>query len=148
MLVSIIGCYYAGRKSFIQINFIINISLKIILCIVFNIRFGILVSMFFSTSLAAAPSGADLLTACENATKNGFDNTKGMLCIWYVTPCDCHFGKANHIPRVCLPDDVSHQSLAKTVIKEIKARPELKQENAEETAATILAPLYPCKDGD
>lgn len=96
-------------------------------------------------SMSVAPTGADLLEACQFAGKNGYDSTQGMMCIWYVTPCDCHFGKSKEIPRVCLPETVSHQQLADVVVRGIQQTPDLKQVSAEQAAANILSPLYPCE---
>ena len=102
--------------------------------------------LLFNSSVSAAPSGTDLLTACQYSLKNGFDSTQGMLCIWYVTPCDCHFGKAMQVPRVCLPDNVEHDVLAQDIVNALQAKPELQSETAEMAAALILAPDYPCLD--
>ena len=92
-----------------------------------------------------APDGNDLLQACEYAQQFGYDNTKGMLCIWYVTPCDCDAGKQPAVPRVCLPAGISHEVLAEQVIAGLQNRLEL-QSLAEQAAAQVLAPLYPCSN--
>ena len=102
--------------------------------------------LLFSRSLMAAPTGEDLLTACEDAQKNGYQSQQGMLCIWYVTPCDCHFGKETTMPRVCLASDISHESLAEDVITGLHDQSQLLTETAEMAAAVILAPKYPCQD--
>ena len=96
-----------------------------------------------SANVLAAPTGADLLGACEDSLMNGFQGTTGMMCVWYVTPCDCH-GKDAAIPRVCLPDGKSPESLAREVIDGLKSQPELQSESAEISASKILAPKYPC----
>lgn len=98
----------------------------------------------FSTNLLAAPTGGDLLTACEDSLKNGFHSSKGMMCVWYVTPCDCHHGKDSDIPRVCLPDGKETESLAREVIKGLKEQPELQIKSAEISAGEILVKKYPC----
>ena len=97
-----------------------------------------------SVNAFAAPSGEDLLTACEDSLANGFSSTRGMMCIWYVTPCDCNHGDKKKVPRVCLPDDASHVKLAKEVISGLKENPEFQAETAEMAAGLILAPKYPC----
>ena len=98
----------------------------------------------FCGNSQAAPSGQDLLLACENSLLNGFQGTKGMMCIWYVTPCDCHYGEKESIPRVCLPVDISHEELAKEVVSGLKADPALQEFTAEMAVGTILSPHYPC----
>ncbi len=98
----------------------------------------------FSTNLLAAPTGADLLNACEDSLKNGFHGTKAMMCVWYVTPCDCHHGKDSAIPRVCLPDGKKAESLALEVIDGLKSQPELQTKSAEISANEILVKNYPC----
>ena len=96
--------------------------------------------------MQAAPTASNLLNACEDSLENGFQSEMGMLCIWYVTPCDCHFGEKLDVPRVCLPPDLSHEILAKEVVEALKARPELQKETAEMAAGLILSPRYPCHD--
>ena len=98
----------------------------------------------FSGNIQAAPSGGNLLTACEDSLVNGFQSKAGMMCIWYVTPCDCHHGDKETVPRVCLPEDASHVDLAKEVIEGLKVNPEYQSETAEMAAGLILAPKYPC----
>ena len=93
-----------------------------------------------------APTGADLLHACTEAMASGFNSSKGMLCIWYVTPCDCEANNTNDLPRVCLPADVSHERLADQVVQELRQAPQLLNLSAEAAAANILAPVYPCGD--
>ncbi len=90
------------------------------------------------------PSGAELLAACEHASRHGYDNPRGMLCIWYVTPCDCAVGKSPTLPRVCLPPDVQHEALAQLVMQALRERAELLVIGAEEAAAIILSEYYPC----
>ncbi len=92
----------------------------------------------------AAPTGADLLDACEDSLVNGFQGTTGMMCVWYVTPCDCHHGKDSAIPRVCLPDGKTSEVLAREVIDSLKSQPELQTKSVEISAAMILVSKYPC----
>ena len=92
----------------------------------------------------ASPTGADVLAACEKSLANGFQGTTGMMCVWYVTPCDCHLGKDPAIPRVCLPEAKETESLAREVIEGLKLRPELQSESAETASSTVLATKYPC----
>lgn len=102
--------------------------------------------LLFCTKVLAAPSGADLLNACEGALDSGFQSKAGMMCIWYVTPCDCNFGEQKNVPRVCLPEESEHKELAKEVIAGLYDRPELGTETAEMAAGLILSPNYPCSD--
>ena len=92
----------------------------------------------------AVPSGDELLKACEKSLKNGFQSAAGMMCVWYVTPCDCHDGKDSDILRVCLPEEIEEEFLARMVIEGLKANPYLKSKTAEIAASEILAPKYPC----
>ena len=109
-----------------------------------KLNFWIVLLLMFSTDALTAPSGTDLLHACEDSLVNGFQSTKGMMCIWYVTPCDCNFGNKKTVPRVCLPDNISHELLAREVIDGLKENSELQPLTAEMAAGTILSPIYPC----
>ena len=104
----------------------------------------LLFSLIFTGNVQAVPSGADLLKACETSLEKGFHGSTGMMCVWYVTPCDCHHGKDAGIPRVCLPDGKETESLAMEVINGLKSRPELQTKSAEISAAEILVEKYPC----
>ena len=95
-------------------------------------------------SVSAAPSGNDLLQACTESVRNGFDTMKGKMCTWYVTPCDCNIDKT--IPQVCLSESVTTESLAATVIAGLTEKPELQQESAARAAALILSEKYPCTE--
>ena len=106
------------------------------------ISFGLL--LMICTDTFAAPSAKDLLVACENSIENGFQGATGMMCSWYVTPCDCHHGKDQVIPRVCLSDNESEESLAKIVVGGLKAQPTLQLKPAEMAARIILSLNYPC----
>lgn len=108
-----------------------------------NIKWPVFL-LLLSTEVLAAPTGADLLGACEDSLANGFHGTTGMMCVWYVTPCDCQYGKDTAIPRVCLPDGKSSESLAREVIEGLKSQAELQSASAEISAGVILAPKYPC----
>ena len=114
-----------------------------------NIKFVLLLlsSNLYSGMLQAElsmPDGKSLLSACEYATDNGYDNPKGMLCIWYVTPCDCSANKVKDLPRVCLPPEIHHEALATLVIKALQQDSELQRLGAEEAAIRILSKHYPC----
>jgi Ssp1 endopeptidase immunity protein Rap1a len=100
--------------------------------------------LLFSAEVLSAPTGADLLGACEDSLANGFQGTTGMMCVWYVTPCDCHHGKDSDILRVCLPDGKAAEVLAREVIDGLKLQPELQIKSAEISASVILAAKYPC----
>jgi len=97
--------------------------------------------------VAAAPSGADLIAACEQALANDFQGMNGQMCTWYVTPCDCTYGQeSTRMPRVCLPFSVAVEDLAREVITTLQAEPALQSEEAGLAAALILARTYPCQD--
>ncbi len=66
------------------------------------------------------------------------------MCIWYVTPCDCNHGDKKTVPRVCLPEDISHEKLAREVITSLKEHPAYQDHTAEMAAGLILSPKYPC----
>jgi len=92
----------------------------------------------------AAPSANDLLAACEDSLANGFHGATGLMCSWYVTPCDCHHGKDLVIPRVCLMGNESEASLAKIIVSGLKEQPALQLKPAEMAAGIILSAEYPC----
>jgi hypothetical protein len=106
--------------------------------------YWVILLLIFSGNLQAAPTGADLLEACETSLEKGFQGSFGMMCVWYVTPCDCHHGKHSEIPRVCLPDGLETEDLAKQVIAGLKSTPELQSNTAEISAGKILVEKYPC----
>ena len=139
-------CYYAVMVSGLQHQF----PRSICLIEVFRLRqyaLLLLLSAGSGNALSAenpVPSGSDLLLACEESIESGYNSTRGMLCIWYVTPCDCDAGKKPDLPRVCLPADVSHEQLTLQVVRELRQKPLLQEQTAEAAAASILAPLYPC----
>ena len=105
-----------------------------------------LVMFFHCGHVLADPSGAGLLSACEFSMDSGFEGIKGQMCTWYVTPCDCEYSKDPQAPRVCLPEFVAIEALAKQVVNGLKAQPELQEKNAEVAAAIILSRTYPCSD--
>ena len=96
--------------------------------------------------LSATPTGLQLLEACEIAVSNGFKGSEGLVCEWYVTPCDCDVGKPNAVPRVCLPEVFASKELAQKVIVDLKSEPELTARSADDAAAIILSRSYPCAD--
>ena len=95
---------------------------------------------------AATTSASELVRACEHALENGFYDIKGMLCTWYVTPCDCEQAVKPGVPRVCLPPDIAVESLAVEVIDGIKAQEALMIMDADIAAATVLSRHYPCPE--
>ena len=97
-----------------------------------------------NTQVMASPTGADVVAACEESLEKGFEGIKGMMCVWYVTPCDCTYGKDPAIPRVCLPDDKETEELAMEVIEGLKLRTELQLQTAEFSVNTVLTAKYPC----
>ena len=100
--------------------------------------------MSFNSQLMASPTGADVIAACEQSLANGFQGIRGMMCVWYVTPCDCTYGKEAVVPRVCLPAAKETEALAREVIEGLKLRPELQSLSAELSANSVLADKYPC----
>ena len=94
----------------------------------------------------ATPNGKDLLAACEQALDKGFSDTEGMMCTWYVTPCDCFHAENSEIPRVCLPPSPDVAALAREVIEGLAATPELLGKTADVAAVTILIKNYPCSE--
>jgi hypothetical protein len=110
-----------------------------------NLFFG-LVLLFTSTSLFATPNGNDLLAACEHALDKGFSGAEGMMCTWYVTPCDCFHSEDSEIPRVCLPVPPDVHALAREVTDGLATSPELLDKTADVAAGTILIKKYPCEE--
>lgn len=100
--------------------------------------------LMVSLDIHAATSAKDLLAACEDSLANGFHGATGMMCSWYVAPCDCHHGKDIVTPRVCLTGNESEELLAKIVVDRLKTQQALQLEPAEMAAGIILSPLYPC----
>jgi len=99
-----------------------------------------------SRAVSAAPGGAALLRACDNALAGGFNGIQGHMCTWYVTPCDCETARKPEAPRVCLPDKVATEALARMVVDGLRARPELQLLDADVAAAKILSGNYPCSN--
>jgi hypothetical protein len=105
---------------------------------------GLFLLLSINIQAIASPTGADVLTTCEESLASGFQGITGMMCVWYVTPCDCHIGKDPSIPRVCLPDGMETEVLAREVIEGLKSRPELQSETAELASNSVLTIKYPC----
>jgi len=103
---------------------------------------GLLLAICINSS--AAPSANSLLEACEDALKNGFHGNTGLMCSWYVRPCDCQQGKDNAVPRVCLSGDETERHLGTIVVAGLKSHTALRLETAEMAAAIILSSKYPC----
>lgn len=99
--------------------------------------------MLAAPAAYAAPTGAELLAACESALNSNFRGLRGKMCTWYVTPCDCDTTPG--LPRVCLTEPIEPQKLARTVTEVLKAIPEFQTRGAEEAVALILSEVYPCK---
>lgn len=93
----------------------------------------------------AAVNGQDLLLACEASINSETGGIKAQVCEYYVTPCACDLGENHPVPRVCLPDGLAEDDLAKIVIEGLKKSPALLHESAGTAAALILARIYPCK---
>ncbi len=94
----------------------------------------------------AAPTGAELLRACESSLASGFKGNNGMMCEWYVTPCDCQLTMRPDIPRVCLPESVSTVALARKVVDGLSANPVLQTLDADLAAGLILSQYYSCDE--
>jgi hypothetical protein len=105
---------------------------------------GFFLILSVNIQVIASPTGADLLAACEESLANGFEGTIGMMCVWYVSPCDCNYGKDPAMPRVCLPEGKETESLAREVIDDLTLRPELQSEPAELSSSIVLAEKYLC----
>jgi hypothetical protein len=114
--------------------------MRIITCLI------CIILMSSSPPLAAAPTGLQLRNACEIAITNGFKSNAGMLCEWYVRPCNCRDEKSARAPRVCLPDDVDYADLARKVVAGLKFETRLLTAEADLAAAIILSRSYPCAD--
>jgi hypothetical protein len=106
--------------------------------------FSVLLLFFVSTIVFATPNGKDLLAACEHSLTKGFSGTEGMMCTWYVTPCDCFHSEDSGILRVCLPQTPDVDALAREVMKELAATPELLEMSADVAARLILGKSFPC----
>ncbi len=105
---------------------------------------GLFLLLSINIQAIASPTGADVLATCEESLANGFQGITGMMCVWYVTPCDCDYGKDPAIPRVCFPDSMETEALAREVIEGLKSRPELQSKTAELASNSVLATKYPC----
>ena len=111
----------------------------------YRIYLIICLALFFNLPLAAAPTGQQLLKACEHARANGQKGLEASMCEWYVTPCDCNATEHNKkMPRVCLPAEISSDFLARKVIDGLRAEPDLRDKSAAYAAAVILSRDYPC----
>lgn len=109
------------------------------------IRACIFFLLLLSSELCAAPTGRQLLEACQRVIAGKSERIDDMVCEWYVRPCDCEFGQTGDaLPRVCLTDDVSSETLAKKVIEGLESERELSGKSANHAAAVILSRTYPC----
>lgn len=117
------------------------ISKKIILSIVLNI-------LLFNSVLFAddkqTPTGEDLLKSCQSLLSSETTQMQQMLCTWYILPCDCE-QKDKTIPKVCLPDKVDEEELARIIVKELEHKQQLQRSSALFAANSILQKYYPCK---
>jgi hypothetical protein len=102
-----------------------------------RLLFGLLL-FFVSTIVFAAPNGKELLLACKHFLAKGFSGAEGMMCTWYVTPCDCFHGDNTEIPRVCLSSSPNIDDLAREVTEGLAMHPELFDKNTAVAAAMIL----------
>lgn len=110
-----------------------------------SLFFGLaLLSM--STFLFATPNGKDLLAACEHSLSNGFSGAEGMMCTWYVMPCDCFHSADSELPRVCLSPSPDVAALAREVADGLAETPDLLNKTADVAAGTILIKSYPCTE--
>jgi len=103
-----------------------------------------LVTLLLSAQAWASPGGDDLLAACSHALRNDFAGVEGVMCTYYVTPCDCAAVREAGVPRVCLPDDAPVEVLARKVVDGLNTRPDLQLRTAAAAAGEILSVDYPC----
>jgi len=111
----------------------------------YTISLLLLINLPASPELAAAPTGNQLLEACQIALENNFSGMEGRLCEWYIRPCDCQYGQKEVMPPVCLPVSVSNTALAREVIAGLRGETERRAESAEMAARQILSRRYPCR---
>ena len=102
--------------------------------------------LLLALPLSAAPTGEQLLKACETAVANNQQGAEAVFCEWYATPCDCEAGRPADAPRVCLPENYDANELSREVLAGLRGAPELRQKHAATAAAIILARHYPCQD--
>ena len=108
------------------------------------IYFSIFPLLLLTLPLTAAPTGEQLLKACETAVAKNQQGTEAVFCEWYATPCDCEAGRPPDAPRVCLPENYDADKLSREVLAGLREEPELRQKHAATAAAIILARHYPC----
>lgn len=108
------------------------------------IRCCFFILLFLSGNASAAPTGRQLLDACRGVVAGSAGRIDSMMCEWYIRPCNCEVGENVKIPRVCLPDGVSSETLARKVIEGMETENELAGESASYAAAVILSKTYPC----
>ena len=106
--------------------------------------FSGLLLFFVSTIVFATPNGKELLAACEYSLDKGFSGTEGMMCTWYVTPCDCFHSEDSGIPRICLPQIPDVDALAREITEGLAMHPELLDKSADVAAGVILGKSFPC----
>jgi hypothetical protein len=102
-----------------------------------------LLLIIITSPVTAAPTGSDLLYACNESVKSGFDSIEGQMCTWYATPCDCN--PDDKMPKVCLPEDLSKLDAARIIIGGLTEETELQMQTASDAAIIILARKYPCQ---
>ena len=105
-----------------------------------------IILIVLSMQVYASPNGADLLRACNTSMNNGFEGIEGMMCEYYLTPCDCTVGDKDPAPRFCPPAGISTGDLAAVVVDGLKRSHGLQNRDAQTAAAVILAERYPCSD--
>lgn len=102
-------------------------------------------ALAMSKTLANEPlMGSDLLRSCESVQTNSATEIESMLCIWYITPCDCG-NYDEDVPRVCLPSGVAEQRLASIIIRDLQNDQGLQSASAKFAANTVLARYFPCR---
>lgn len=94
----------------------------------------------------ASPDGSDLLRACRTSLNNGFNGIEGMMCEYYLTPCNCAVGVKASVPKFCPPAGASTDDRAAAVIDGLNKSPVLQDQDAQTAAAVILAKMYPCTE--
>ena len=105
---------------------------------------AVLLFLIVADPASAAPGADDLLRACEGSLAHGFQGIEGQMCTWYVRPCECDPERPAK-PKVCLPEGLSTEELARKVVAGLKADPALLGLEADVAAARVLVKDYPCQ---
>ncbi len=102
-----------------------------------------IILLLFSANGQSAPTGSDLLLACNTAQEEGYDSIQGQMCTWYIIPCNCSMDPA--IPESCTPENMEVHELADIIIEGLTGNNILLDETATMSAAIILSEKFPCE---